>query len=78
MNTRIEGSIAMTCGTQQYTVVGSRGKVERVLSVGDVFEVMMYNQWQRVCLKSGGYRGRYIETEDGYRTRLAICMRARA
>jgi len=47
------------------------------LRVGDVFEVWTGSQWQRVEFKSGGYRGRYLETLDGSRSRLALCMKAR-
>jgi len=47
------------------------------LRVGDVFEVWAGDAWQRVTFRSGGYRGRYIETRDGVRARLALCTRAR-
>ena len=38
---------------------------------------MLCGQWQAVTFKSGGYRGRYIETVSGQRLRLALCMQAR-
>lgn len=47
------------------------------LQIGQAFEVLIGGRWQAVTLKGGGYRGRYIETSDGQRSRLALCMRAR-
>ena len=47
------------------------------LRVGQVLEVWMGDAWQLVTFRSGGYRGRYIETAEGHRERLALCMRAR-
>jgi len=49
----------------------------RRLRVGQVLEVWTGERWQWVVFQSGGYRGRYIETAEGHRERLALCMRVR-
>ena len=60
-----------------YVLLDRQRRRYRRLRIGHVFEVWTGECWQRVTFQSGGYRGRYIETADGSRARLALCMRAR-
>jgi len=60
-----------------YVLLDRQRRRYRRLRVGQVVEVWTGDAWQRVTVRSGGYRGRYIETAEGHRERLALCMRVR-
>jgi len=60
-----------------YVLLDRQRRRYRRLRVGQVVEVWTGDAWQRVMVRSGGYRGRYIETAEGHRERLALCMRVR-
>ena len=47
------------------------------VAVGESFEVKLHDEWCRVRLESGGYKGRYYLTASGERGRLALGMQAR-
>jgi hypothetical protein len=58
-----------------YVLLDRRRRTYRRLRVGQAFEVWTGDCWQRVTLWSGGYRGRYMETADGHRSRLGLWTR---
>jgi len=61
----------------EYTLCNNRGENVLTLSVGQSFELKLHDEWCRVRLESGGYKGRYYITAAGECGRLAVCMKAR-
>ena len=62
---------------EQYVLLDRSRRWYRRLRVGQVVEMWTGERWQWMTVKSGGYRGRYMETAEGHRERLALCMRVR-
>ena len=60
-----------------YRLLGRPDMDEHCFRAGDVFEVLVGAHWQVVQMNSGGYKGWYLETAEGQRTRPALCMKAR-
>ena len=67
-----ESFIAYDPAQRAYTLVGSTGHANHVLTAGDVLALAISGQYQQVRVAHGGYRGWYFVTARGRRGRFAL------